>query len=711
MSLVRLLTVLTICAMSVGCKLTITVPEGGSVSTGSGNYECAAGETCSIDVLDALFDETFTAVPADGYAFKGWKKAERHFCGNSTDACALSTDGFDAYQELLDVLAGDDEFYLEPEFEQERVGFEILQVVSPNEIRAWIGPDITRAEFDALELPAGWFKNQPREGGEDVAGATSARFLRSPDATEDGDILIEQFFGFNWFHAATIVETGLELDEEGLLSGTRVRKYHELTYEAGSNLILLISPDNEAYFRIGRDANRVTDEPSIPNLWQLVDYTTEEDLVIELFGGNIVIRTDNQDAFQGPVEIGEYGIAEEVPVMAQGPLELRPGLCEDPANMDVLVNSPGWDAELESSKLHPEQVARMLAEPTRGPFHMLNLIKYREQAVYEDGRETDLTGREANALYSPLEFLAAIGASPVFVAAVNEQIEGDEPIWDDVAIVNYPCPIAFFAMAMNPGFQSRLIHKNAGVGETTVMVTHLEPTAPTTDMEPAPSPYPATDKDPAFEFIQVLDFNDFAQYEDDANEPPRTGVNAWQRYQANSSNALIDVGARPTATLRIQGVIVGEDGDWDEAYIVRMPSGAGYEAYAASESVETADYHRKAALADVYSMATEPSLNLLSDQSDADEEPGTLLPVTDTGVGTICTSDADCVGIGFCISDGNGPGFCSRECGAGECGDGYQCCHSCSALFAGLLPFSDSACMVEAAAGQLSAPPLSCSCE
>ena len=59
------------------------------------------------------------------------------------------------------------------------------------------------------------------------------------------------------------------------------------------------------------------------------------------------------------------------------------------------------------------QVRRMYETPPEedGPFWMVNLVKYREKAVYPDGRETDLTGLEADALYAPLEFLQqAVGA-------------------------------------------------------------------------------------------------------------------------------------------------------------------------------------------------------------------------------------------------------------------------------------------------------------
>ncbi len=188
-----------------------------------------------------------------------------------------------------------------PGQQPQRIGYEVLEVQSPSSIRAWISTDIGREEFDALEVPRGWFKNQPRESAE--CSPDAGRFIKSPDAEVDGDILEEAFFGFSWFHSATVTRTGVPLDDGGLLSGSMVRKYHELTFNKGSCLVLLISPRGEVYFRIGRDANRVSDEPAIPNLWRLEEYVAEQKLVFELFDENLVIRTDNQDSFQGPVAI------------------------------------------------------------------------------------------------------------------------------------------------------------------------------------------------------------------------------------------------------------------------------------------------------------------------------------------------------------------------------------------------------------------------
>jgi hypothetical protein len=592
------------------------------------------------------------------------------------------------------------------------IGFEIIEIQSPNSLRAWISPDITFKEFEALELPEGWIKNQPREGGGNPAGSGSSRFLRSPDATVEGEFLDEEFFGFTWRHSATVVQAGRPMDPEGILRGSSVRKFHELTYNAGSTLTLLISPEGLVYFRNGRDANRTTDEATIPDGWRLMDYTTPTELVINLWPRNTVIRSDNEDSFQGPVLIQELVDMGEVPHPADvAPLPLTQDICEQSSNMAVIQDSFIWRGMMESGGLNPAQVERMVAEPTRGPFYMLNLIRYREFAEYRDGRETNLTGREANELYSPTEFLGAIGAGPVFYSAVDNQIDGDDYIWQDIALVEYPCPAGFFAMITDPEFQARAVHKDAGVEKTIVMVTHLQPSPVPPGFEFPPPLYPPSEDDPSFELVHVMDFHDIAQYEEGADEPERTGEEAWAAYQAGGG-ASVAIGSRPTATLDIQGAIIGDmERSWDQAYIVHMPSMAGFQALLADETRSAGSYHRLAALANNYSMITYPFINNIPDGSEDTETPPLVPPITETGVGTICTSDADCVGIGFCLTDGSGPGFCSRMCGSGECGESYVCCHSCSELAAPQLPFSESACILEDFAGQLSAAPVSCSCE
>ena len=47
-----------------------------------------------------------------------------------------------------------------------------------------------------------------------------------------------------------------------------------------------------------------------------------------------------------------------------------------------------------------EQINGFLENPEIGPISMVNLLKYKEMAIYEDGRDTDLTGEEAYGLYA-----------------------------------------------------------------------------------------------------------------------------------------------------------------------------------------------------------------------------------------------------------------------------------------------------------------------
>ncbi len=46
-----------------------------------------------------------------------------------------------------------------------------------------------------------------------------------------------------------------------------------------------------------------------------------------------------------------------------------------------------------------EQMAGFLEPGPSGPIYMVNLLKFKEHAEYEDGRETDLTGSQAYQLY------------------------------------------------------------------------------------------------------------------------------------------------------------------------------------------------------------------------------------------------------------------------------------------------------------------------
>lgn len=178
----------------------------------------------------------------------------------------------------------------------QKEGFEILQVKSRNEIVVWLAMDMTRAEFDALELPLRWFKNQPRQPEPDKGS-----FAHSPGLTTEGAFRIEEHFGYTWRHVATVTETRIKQDKKGYLSGNRITKHHQVSFDAGKTVKLLVSPAGETYVRITRDANRTRDTFSLPADWQLVDKVLTEPWTVQLPNPTLNIRTDNEDSFQGPV--------------------------------------------------------------------------------------------------------------------------------------------------------------------------------------------------------------------------------------------------------------------------------------------------------------------------------------------------------------------------------------------------------------------------
>ena len=46
-----------------------------------------------------------------------------------------------------------------------------------------------------------------------------------------------------------------------------------------------------------------------------------------------------------------------------------------------------------------ERIEAMMQPGPDGPIYMVNLLKFKEHAEYEDGRETDLSGHEAYQIY------------------------------------------------------------------------------------------------------------------------------------------------------------------------------------------------------------------------------------------------------------------------------------------------------------------------
>ncbi len=98
---------------------------------------------------------------------------------------------------------------------------------------------------------------------------------------------------------------------------------------------------------------------------------------------------------------------------------------------------------------------------------MINLMKYKARALYEDGTDGGRSGMEADDEYAPVDVLGELGAAVAFMGTVERQVEGT-PDWDRVAIVRYPNRMSFMTMEQREDFQEKHVHKEAGMDFTIV---------------------------------------------------------------------------------------------------------------------------------------------------------------------------------------------------------------------------------------------------
>ena len=113
-----------------------------------------------------------------------------------------------------------------------------------------------------------------------------------------------------------------------------------------------------------------------------------------------------------------------------------------------------------------EEQMKGFMEGDDNPIHMVNLLKFKDSAEYADGRETNLSGKEAYGIYAQevQGHLAKVGATGVFSGQVSRLMLGEvDELWDQIAIVTYPNRKAMFDMVSNPDYQKSAIHRAAGL--------------------------------------------------------------------------------------------------------------------------------------------------------------------------------------------------------------------------------------------------------
>ena len=120
------------------------------------------------------------------------------------------------------------------------------------------------------------------------------------------------------------------------------------------------------------------------------------------------------------------------------------------------------------NSVHPtkEQMEGFLEGDSEAPIAMINLLKFREKAQYEDGRDTDLTGEQAYAIYMDevVGHLKKVGGEVSFGGSINRLMLGEvEELWDKTFIAKYPSKKAMLQMITDPDYLESNKHRVAGL--------------------------------------------------------------------------------------------------------------------------------------------------------------------------------------------------------------------------------------------------------
>jgi hypothetical protein len=217
-----------------------------------------------------------------------------------------------------------------------------------------------------------------------------------------------------------------------------------------------------------------------------------------------------------------------------------------------------------------------------GPMWALNLMEYRPVAVYADGRETTLTGAEADEAYKPDGPLARFGARILLIAEVTAQLAGDDTTWDRVAIAQYPTRAAMMHMQLDEEFETLHEHKDAGMKSTIVNATFPRP-----GFEPPDHVRSATDGAGILLLEVVAD--------------------------AATPELAATVGSVPVGRFDVEDLIVGDGRRWAEARFDLVAPDVADE-LAAAGTVRTDDR---------YAVLLDPRLDLVA-QSLRDDRAGTF---------------------------------------------------------------------------------------
>lgn len=119
-----------------------------------------------------------------------------------------------------------------------------------------------------------------------------------------------------------------------------------------------------------------------------------------------------------------------------------------------------------------EQFEAFKKLPRDKPVMMLNFLRFRDRAAYEDGR--DVSGAEAYAAYGreSAPVFRRVGGEIVWRGIPEVMLIGpDDRHWDLIFIARYPSAGAFLEMVTDPQYRQAVKHRTAAVLDSRLIRT------------------------------------------------------------------------------------------------------------------------------------------------------------------------------------------------------------------------------------------------
>jgi len=128
--------------------------------------------------------------------------------------------------------------------------------------------------------------------------------------------------------------------------------------------------------------------------------------------------------------------------------------------------------------INPEesQLVALIEAGHGGPLQFVNLLAFRERAIYPAGHElagAGLSGVDAYSRYGEiaLEQVSRRGGKLVLYNNVHQVLIGQTRPWDQILVIEFPGTDAFVDMIRDRDYHASLVHRDAGLAEVVILIT------------------------------------------------------------------------------------------------------------------------------------------------------------------------------------------------------------------------------------------------